>query len=83
MSCRAALKAAMDAAKQQQQAARPHWQKKRKAEAAAPGGAQPAVPANRPTSTGSDTGPTKAGWAGGWEPRDKCSCFLPAPLCQE
>ncbi|KAI7844376.1 hypothetical protein COHA_002174 [Chlorella ohadii] len=55
----AALKAAMDAAKQQQQAARPHWQKKRKAEAASGAEAQPAAPANRPTSTGSDTGPTK------------------------
>ncbi|PRW59412.1 RNA exonuclease 4 [Chlorella sorokiniana] len=54
----AALKAAMDAAKQQQQAARPHWHKKRKAEASA-GDVQPAVPVNRPTSTGSDTGPTK------------------------
>lgn len=62
-SCRSALKAAMDAAKQQQQAARPHWHKKRKAEAAA-GDVQPAVPANRPTSTGSDTAPTKVGWFG-------------------
>lgn len=50
----------MDAAKQQQQAARPHWHKKRKAEAAA----EPAVPVNRPTGTGGDTGPTKVGWLG-------------------
>lgn len=62
--CRAALKAAMDAAKQQQQAVRPHWQKKRKAEAASGAEAQPAAPANRPTSTGSDTGPTKVGCVG-------------------
>ncbi len=66
----AALKAAMDATKQQQQDRRTHWQSRRLRQGGEASGAvgvepQAAAPVSRPDSIGRDTARTKASWGQG------------------